>query len=516
MSRSKGNMLTKRQKQILDYIKGYIKENDYAPTLEEIKRHFRLSSVSTVHQHIEGLRTKRYLKKLENHPRSIELNEKKKRSDLTDVPLLGTIAAGEPIEAIESPENIKVPKFQLSKSGEHYALRVSGDSMTDEGIFDGDTVIIRKQPDAENGETVVALINGNEVTLKKLFKVKGGFKLQPANQNLKPIFTKELTIQGKVVSIIRNFEELKEGATFKNNTKPQKNKIPKKEGKKINISFKKICNCPPNHINCLSAKQWMKNQVAIWEFSYEKRDIRDKNIHPAVFPIGLPAKCIELFTHKGELVLDPFVGIGTTLVAARDLERNAVGFDLNKKYIKFAKNRMSQSNLFPTTKQIAICDDAINIPDYLEENTISLSVTSPPYANMLNRPRENKSLRGDLRDNQYYKKIQQYSKNSRDLGTMETKKFAEALGEIYKRILPLHKPKAHCIINITDLWWKNKRIPLHLYVIEALEKAGYELRNTIIWDRRNLVNKAGIFGWPSNYITLGTTFEYILDFWRPK
>lgn len=288
------------------------------------------------------------------------------------------------------------------------------------------------------------------------------------------------------------------------------------QSKKLNIGWQRICNCPPNHINCLNAKQWMKNQVAIWEFSYNKRDTRDKNIHPAVFPIGLPAKCIELFTHRGELILDPFVGIGTTLVAARDLERNAVGFDLNKKYIDYIEKRMAQNTLQPETQQIAICEDSINIPEYLENDSISLSVTSPPYANMLNRPRKNKSLRGNLRQNQHFNKVQQYSTDRRDLGTMEPIEFAKALAQIYKKILPFHKPKAHCVINITDLWWENKRIPIHLYVIEEMQKVGYELRNTIIWDRRNLVNGAGIFGWPSNYITLGTTFEYILDFWRPK
>lgn len=285
---------------------------------------------------------------------------------------------------------------------------------------------------------------------------------------------------------------------------------------KLNINWQRTCGCPPNHINCLNAKQWMKSQVAVWEFSYEKRDTRDKNIHPAVFPISLPAKCIELFTHQGELVLDPFSGIGTTLVAARDLERNAVGFDLKKEYVDFTEERLAQHQLYQSTKQIAICDDAVNISNYLEKNTVSLSVTSPPYANMLNRPRKNKSLRGNLRNNQHYNAVQQYSKNPRDLGTMEPRKYAKALGKIYESILSLHKPKAHCVINITDLWWKNKRIPVHLFIIEALEKAGYELRNIIIWDRRNLVNKAGIFGWPSNYITLSTTFEYILDFWRPK
>lgn len=287
--------------------------------------------------------------------------------------------------------------------------------------------------------------------------------------------------------------------------------------KKIKINFTKTCLCPDSHISCLSPKEWVKAQVAIWEFYYEKRDIRNKDIHPAVFPIALPKRCIELFTHKGELVLDPFVGIGTTLIAAKDLERNAIGFDLNPKYIEFAKKRLQSDNSLFTnsTKQLAICDDAINIPKYLDKETVSLCITSPPYANMLNRERLNKSFRCDLRKNKYYKKNLQYSDNPRDLGTMELKDYLKALAEIYKGILPILKPKAHCVININDLWENNRRYPLHSYIIEMMEKIGYELRNIIIWDKRNLVNNVGIYGYPNNYITLSITFEYILDFWKP-
>lgn len=283
----------------------------------------------------------------------------------------------------------------------------------------------------------------------------------------------------------------------------------------VSLGHERTCACPPNHINCLTAKEWIQDQVAIWEFFYEKRDIRDKNIHPAVFPIALPAKCIKLFTHEGELVLDPFVGSGTTLLAAQDLNRNAVGFDLKNEYIEITKSRLAQGRLFSDTKQIVICDDAHNIPQYLKEETVSLCITSPPYANMLNRRRLNKSIRGNLRENQHYLQVQQYSNDSKDLGTMRPTAYANALEEIYRGILPLMRPKAHCVINVTDLWWEGKRIAVHVYVIDALEKAGYELRNIVIWDRRNLVNQVGIFGWPNNYITLGTTFEYILDFWRP-
>ena len=149
-------MLTKRQKQILDYIKKFIEKEGYAPSLEELRRHFRLASRSTIHQHIEVLKEKGELNKSAHQARAIEISKAQKSSDSVEIPLLGTISAGAPIEAIEVPETIKVPKSQLSRSGKHYALRVQGDSMINEGIFDGDTVVLRKQPTAENGEMVVA------------------------------------------------------------------------------------------------------------------------------------------------------------------------------------------------------------------------------------------------------------------------------------------------------------------------------------------------------------------------
>jgi len=238
-------------------------------------------------------------------------------------------------------------------------------------------------------------------------------------------------------------------------------------------------------------------------------------LHPAVFPIALAAKVISLFTHRGELVVDPFVGSGTTLVAARDLDRNAVGFDLHEKYIKLCEDRLRQLALDTSSKQLAIQDDARNIADYLEEETVSLILTSPPYANLLNRRRKNKSRRGDLRKNEQFMKVEQYSQDERDLGTMELDEYTNAMGEIFENLLPLLRPKAHCVINVPDMWWENQRITIHISLVEELRRRGYELRNIIIWDRTNIVNKVGIFGWPSNYITMGTTFEYLLDFWRP-
>ena len=282
---------------------------------------------------------------------------------------------------------------------------------------------------------------------------------------------------------------------------------------KIDIGFNKKCDCTGTNINCLTAKEWLKCQLGVWQFTYEKRDIRNKELHPATFPISLAKKIIELFTHQGELVLDPFVGSGTTLVAAQDSNRNAVGFDLMSRYIDLCYSRLNSNHIFNKSKQIAILDDSRNITKYLEEDTISLIWTSPPYANLLNRKRQNKSRRD--RNNDQLNKIEQYSQDDRDLGTYSIDKYTEEMGYIFGSMLPLLKEKGHCVINVPDMWWENKRITIHVSLIQELRKHGYELRNTIIWDRTNIVNNIGIFGWPSNYITMGTTFEYLLDFWKP-
>lgn len=237
-------------------------------------------------------------------------------------------------------------------------------------------------------------------------------------------------------------------------------------------------------------------------------------------PIALAKRTVELFTHKGELVLDPFSGIGTTLIACMDLERNSIGFDINPQYCEVAKQRVSSSDQKSEAQQLVVCDDARNIPAYLSEESASLVFTSPPYANLLNRPRSNKSRRGEQRQNKQYLKIEQYSQDQRDLGILGFQEYSEQMEEIFRGLAHILKPRAHVVINVPDMWWKTEkhgeRIPLHIYIHNALLKAGYELRNTIIWDRTNIVNRVGIFGWPSNYITMGTTFEYLLDFWKPQ
>ena len=282
---------------------------------------------------------------------------------------------------------------------------------------------------------------------------------------------------------------------------------------KLAIASARTCECLHNHLNCMTAKEWLKSQPGVWQFNYEGRDIRDKSLHPATFPISLSRKIIDLFTHAGELVLDPFVGSGTTLLAAQDANRNALGFDLQRHFIDLCEHRLAQKPLFGDATQIAVQDDARHIPEYLEPHTVGLIWTSPPYANLLNRKRKNKSRRD--RKNSQLGKVEQYSQDQRDLGTMPLAEYTHEMGEIFEQLLPLLKPEAHCVVNVPDMWWENQRVTIHVSLIEELRKRGYELRNTIIWDRTNIVNRIGIFGWPSNFITMGTTFEYLLDFWRP-
>lgn len=202
-------MFTKRGKQVFDFITSYHKKRGYSPSLEEIRKNFKLASVSTSHFHVKKLQGLGLLEKKYNKPRSITLYENEK---LINIPLLGLIAAGQPIEAIQNKEIIAVPQNKLPRSGEFYALRVIGNSMIDENINDGDIILVKQQSLAENGQKVVALIDNYEATLKKFYKEQEYIRLQPANKTLAPIIIKkdrEFAIQGIVIDVIKNEEDLK-------------------------------------------------------------------------------------------------------------------------------------------------------------------------------------------------------------------------------------------------------------------------------------------------------------------
>lgn len=478
-------MLTKKQKPIFDYIKKYINKNDYGPSLQEIKQHFKLSSIATIHQHIENLSSEGYIKRIKNKPRSIELCKKQKATGLVSIPLLGTIAAGSPIEAIEDKETIAVPRTKISSSTSIFALRVQGNSMIDENINDGDIVLLKQQSVAENGQKIVALIDNSEATLKTFYKERGQIRLQPANKNYEPIIIKKnipFAIQGIVVDVIKNkptniesllasksettevkelslnkiicgdaVEELKkmpgnsidlvitsppydeirtynghnkfnlhatgkeiyrvlknggiavmviqdqtknfgktltsfrtiadwcdnvgfklfecviyrkygaEGAwwnkrfrvdheympVFLKGERPQyfdkqPLKVPSKHGGKtmrgggtrltngVRIDTRRIT------INLL------KCRGTVWEYLTAGDGSRLKHLHPATFPNKLPYDFIQCFCPPSGIVLDPFVGSGTTTVAAKNLGRRYIGVDISKEYCEIAEKRMAE------------------------------------------------------------------------------------------------------------------------------------------------------------------------------
>ncbi|MEI6511229.1 MAG: transcriptional repressor LexA [Candidatus Uhrbacteria bacterium] len=209
--------LTKRQKQIFDFTKTYISENGISPTIEEIRKKLKLKAISTIHEHLEALKEKGYLSKTDNSARSIL--PQKETQTVFEIPIIGRIAAGQPIQTIEDWQGtISVASSSINDPKSHYALRVVGDSMIDEGIFDGDVVIIKQQTVAKNGQTVVAIIDDDQATLKKLYRENDRFRLQPRNQNLLPFYRKEVEVRGIVVQVISNPSQQEESAVAKKRT----------------------------------------------------------------------------------------------------------------------------------------------------------------------------------------------------------------------------------------------------------------------------------------------------------
>jgi repressor LexA len=200
--------LTRRQREIYDFICEFVRDKGYSPSLEEIGAHFGLRSVATVHKHVQHLVEKDYLQKAWNRSRSVEpvTASAEPAPGLTTLPLLGTVAAGSPIEAIENPEQIAVPPDLVGR-GEHFVLKVRGDSMIEDQICDGDLVIIESRPEARNGETVVALVDGSDATLKRYYRKGSQVKLVPANSSMEPIerHAADVTIRGVLKGLIRTY-----------------------------------------------------------------------------------------------------------------------------------------------------------------------------------------------------------------------------------------------------------------------------------------------------------------------
>ena len=199
--------LTRRQKEIFDFVSSHIQRKGYAPTIEEIGDEFGLRSLATVHKHLTNLQDKGLIKRTWNRSRALELVPAEIKVRAVELPLLGKVAAGTPIEAVEASETIFVPEDMVGRK-ETYVLQVKGESMIDEQIRDGDFVIVENRKSARDGEMVIALLEGDRVTLKKLYREGGGrVRLQPANARMKPIYVDQddLRVQGVVIGVLRKY-----------------------------------------------------------------------------------------------------------------------------------------------------------------------------------------------------------------------------------------------------------------------------------------------------------------------
>jgi len=335
--------LTKRQKEIFNFIKEEININGIPPTIDEIRQEFSFKSPTAVNDHLKALEKKGYIKKHSHTSRGIEIikdynNEKR----IIEVPILGYITAGEPIQPIEElQDKIAISKNELRKSGKFYALRVQGNSMIDEGIFDGDIVVIRKQETAENGQSVVAIIDGDKATLKKIYREKNKIRLQPANPLLFPIYPKEVEIRGIVVKIIRNLEQ-----------KVEKQSI-------INYKYKRKIDYS-------------------WDYSGEKTKLYTHGFHtyPAMFIPQVARRLLQKYSQKGDVICDIFCGSGTALVESKLLGRNAYGIDLNPLAVFLAQVKTTEIDTSILYKQYfqllnrieKIKDKEVKLPNFFNIN----------------------------------------------------------------------------------------------------------------------------------------------------
>ena len=205
--------LTKRQRQVIDFIAHFLDDNGYCPSYEEIARGLELASLATVHKHISVLETKGYLKRGFNQSRSLELapkflqEQRRARPQAVEIPLLGRIAAGSPVESVEQRETLNLSDF--TGNGTTFALEVRGESMIEDHICDGDLILLERVSEAHDGDIVVALVGGNETTLKRYYRENGGtVRLQPANAALKPILVaaRDVEIQGRLLAVLRKYK----------------------------------------------------------------------------------------------------------------------------------------------------------------------------------------------------------------------------------------------------------------------------------------------------------------------
>lgn len=498
-------MLTKRQKQILNYIEKYSNKKGFAPSLKEMKVYFNLSSESTVHQHIETLRQKGYLKKDKNQPRGIYLSPPLR--EFVRVPLLGKIAAGQPIEAIQEEETVAVPREALPRSGNCYALQVIGNSMIDENINNGDIVLVKEQAIAENGEKVVALIDNYEATLKKYYKEKGQIRLQPANRNIEPIIIKkdrDIRIQGIFVGVIKNqIQETDDRTDGQKEVKARDVSIKDKSADKTKGKL-------VNKLNDLNASQWIPETVSVYVqrgLGAGHEEAKIERQHPAPYSFQDIGRLVRFFTKKGQRVLDPFLGVGSTLKACAIDGREGVGIELVKKYVDLSQERLKkevQENLFGTVPQKIIHGDALEEIEEMSSDEFDFIVTSPPYWNILNKKADHKTKQERIANNLDTK----YSTLKKDLGNIDDyEDFIDTLSGFFNSCSRILKPRRYMAVVVSDFRNKDRYHMFHSDLAARLEKGNFTLKGiTILYQSHK---KIFPYGYPYSYVP-NIHHQYIL------
>ena len=262
-------------------------------------------------------------------------------------------------------------------------------------------------------------------------------------------------------------------------------------------------------MNNLSGKEWLQNSFTIW------RDIRKTKEetqlkHPAMFPSALAEKLIKIYTkNDGEVILDPFLGVGSTLLASKKLSRGGIGIELSKEFAEIARKRLSKTQLTldleqnKEFEQRVVNDNSNNLLEYVKDESVDLCINSPPYWNILNQKR--------TVDN---KKIRNYSNSNNDLGNIEDYgEFLSKLKTVYEKVYRVLKPNKRCCVVVMDIRKKDKFYPLHIDVVKMMEDIGFELEDFIIWDRQHEYNNMKTLGYPYVF-RFNKVHEFICIYWK--
>jgi len=258
-------------------------------------------------------------------------------------------------------------------------------------------------------------------------------------------------------------------------------------------------------MNNLSGKEWLQSSFSIWK-DIKKTKEEWKLRHPAMFPITLAEKLIKIYTKEnGERILDPFMGVGSTIIAARNLKRKGIGIELEKNFFDITKKRLSQTKLLDSSNSEPeiYLDNARNLLNHIKPESVDLCINSPPYWDILNQKRT-----AD------YKETVNYSDSKENIGNIsDYEEFLEELKKIYSKVYQVLKPDKRCCVVIMDIRKKDKFYPLHIDLTRIMQEIGFELEEFVIWDRQHEYNNMRTLGYPYVF-RFNKVHEFICIFWK--